>query len=115
MAWWPRGALRTFAAMTAGARTPEELDALLEDAFVLRDREAFRLLFAEDALLAEAGGLEARGEDAIGCALDGFCAADRLYVARPGRVLPGAGDGAGRLRLGHPRGPPRRRPVLALR
>ena len=73
--------------MTVGARTPEELDPLLEDAFVLRDREAFRLLFAQDALLAEAGGLEARGENAIGRALAAFCAADRVYVATPARVL----------------------------
>jgi ketosteroid isomerase-like protein len=80
--WRRGGCVRTFGAMTAGARTPDELDALLEDALVLRDREAVRLLFASDALLAVSPGAEVRGEQAIWCALT-----ERHYVARPGRVL----------------------------
>jgi len=40
--------------MRPGARTPEELDALLEDAFVVRDRRALAALFEGDALLVDA-------------------------------------------------------------
>ena len=79
--------------MTAGARTPEELDTLLEDAFVLRDRAVFGALLDEGAVLAESGGPEARGGDAIGRALAELWARDRTYVACPGRVLQ-AGDTA---------------------
>ena len=79
--------------MTAGARTPEELDTLLEDAFVLRDREVFGALLDEGAVLAESGGPEARGGEAIGCALAELWAGGRTYVACPGRVLQ-AGDTA---------------------
>ena len=73
--------------MSAGARTPEELDTLLEDAFVLRDRARFAALFDDGAVLGEAGGSEACGGEAIGRALAELWARDRTYVARPGRVL----------------------------
>ena len=72
--------------MTAPARTPEELDALLEDAFVLRDRFALDGLF-DDAAALEAGGLEARGSEAIGGALAKLWTRDCTYVAHPRRVL----------------------------
>jgi len=72
--------------MTAGARTPEELDTLLEDAFVLRDRAAFDALFDDGAVLMK-DGLEARGGEAIGRALAGLWAGDWTYVAHPRRVL----------------------------
>ncbi len=39
--------------MTTGARTPEELETLLEDAFVLRDTVAFQALFEDDAVVGE--------------------------------------------------------------
>ncbi|MBA2643930.1 MAG: nuclear transport factor 2 family protein [Solirubrobacterales bacterium] len=73
--------------MNAGARTPEELDTLLEDAFLLRDRAGFDALFTDGAVLKEAGGLEARGADAIGRALAQLWARDCTYVARSRRVL----------------------------
>jgi ketosteroid isomerase-like protein len=47
--------------MRSGARTPEELDALLEDAFVVRDRRAVVALFESEALLVDAAAGEARG------------------------------------------------------
>lgn len=73
--------------MTAGARTPEELDTLLEDAFVLRDRAGFGELFDDGAVLLEARGVEARGGEAIGRALARLWALNRTYVSRPRRVL----------------------------
>jgi hypothetical protein len=73
--------------MTPGARTPEEVDALLEDAFVLRDQSATRALFDDGAVLGEAGGTETRGGEAIGRTLAGLWAHDRTYVARTLRVL----------------------------
>ena len=41
--------------MDSGARTPEELEALLEDAFVLRDASALAGLLDRDAVLATTG------------------------------------------------------------
>ena len=73
--------------MTAGARTPEELDALLEDAFVVNDREAPDVLFVDGAVLTHAGGPEARGGEAIGQVLTDLWSRGCTYVARPGRVV----------------------------
>jgi hypothetical protein len=53
--------------MSEAARTPEELEALLEDAFVTQDTEALSEMFTEGAVLAL--GVEphaARGADEIG-------------------------------------------------
>lgn len=73
--------------MTAGARTPEELDALLEDAFVQRDRSVTDTLFDDRAVLVESGGLEARGGVAIAATIAELWRRNRIYVARPGQVL----------------------------
>lgn len=73
--------------MTAGARTPEELEALLEDAFLLRDRAALDLLFDDGAVLMEGDGIEARGGEAISDALAQLWTRDCTYVAHPKRVL----------------------------
>ncbi len=52
--------------MCPGARTPEELETLLEDAFVLHDRQALAQLFQPGAMLVVGGGLpEARGHQQI--------------------------------------------------
>jgi hypothetical protein len=74
--------------MNAGARTPEELETLFEDAFVVRDREALGHLFEEGAVLsAGAGAQEARGVEQISrlaaAMWDGGC----TYVADPRRIF----------------------------
>ena len=63
------------------AQIPEELDPLVEDAFVMRDRAVAGELFADGALLV------ARGGQAIGRILDELWARDFTYVARSPRVL----------------------------
>jgi hypothetical protein len=74
--------------MTQGARTPEELEALFEDAFVTRDAEALCGTFAEGAVLAVGDGPDtARGSEEIGRVATALWAGDRTYVAEPRRVL----------------------------
>jgi hypothetical protein len=74
--------------MRPGARTPEELETLLEDAFVIRDREALGQLFEDGAVLvADDGGWEARGGDEIARLAREMWAHDRTYLADPRRVL----------------------------
>jgi len=71
-----------------GARTPEELEALFEDAFVLRDAEALRGMFAEGAVLAVGDRPDAaRGTEEIGRLATALWAGDRTYVAEPRRVV----------------------------
>ena len=74
--------------MRRGARTPEELETLLEDAFVIRDREALVQLFEEGAVLVEGDELrEARGGREIARFAVTMWNRDRTYVADPRRVL----------------------------
>jgi len=61
--------------MTPGARTPEELEQLLEDALVVRDPAALSALFEDGAVLLRSG---APGE---------LWARDLTYVAEPRRVV----------------------------
>jgi hypothetical protein len=70
----------------AGGRTPEELDTLLEDALVVRDRARLRSLFCEGAVFAS-GPQETRGGEAIGRAAEEFCQKGRSYLAGDGRLL----------------------------
>ena len=74
--------------MTQGARTPEELDALFEDAFVLRDPGALGSLFEPRALLV-AGGVtgEMRGSEEIAQSASALWSRDLSYVADPRRVV----------------------------
>ena len=74
--------------MTQAARTPEELDALFEDAFVLRDPGALAALFEPRALLV-AGGVtgEARGNDEIARSASALWSRDFTYVADPRCVV----------------------------
>jgi hypothetical protein len=71
--------------MPSGALTPEELETLLEDAFVVRDRTALTELFETDGLVAAAGAA------ARGAGIDAFVAAlwarEVTYLAQPRRVL----------------------------
>ena len=88
LAW--RGARRravAFGAMTAGARTPEELDDAARGRVRAARRAALEALFDAGAVLVAGGGLEARGRAAIGRALAALWAHDRTYVAAPRHVL----------------------------
>jgi hypothetical protein len=74
--------------MSTGARTPEELEALLEDAFVTRDAQALSAMFADGAVLAlRAEADAARGVAEIGRLAAALWEADRTYVAAPRRVV----------------------------
>ena len=73
--------------MTAGARTPEELDTLIEDAFLQRDRAALDDLFDDGAVIMDAGGVPAHGRQAIGRALAESWDRQRTYIAGPRQVL----------------------------
>jgi hypothetical protein len=74
--------------MRSGARTPEELEMLFEDAFVIRDREALAELFEDGAVLvADDGPREARGGLEIARFATALWERDRTYVAEPRRVL----------------------------
>ncbi len=80
--------------MRPGARTPEELETLFEDAFVVRDRAAVAALFETDAVLVLGGARgEARGGEEIARTATALWADDRTYLAGPQRVLQ-AGDTA---------------------
>ena len=74
--------------MDGGARTPEELETLLEDAFVLHDPHALARLFEPGAMLVVGAGLpEARGRRQIARVAAQLWDAERLYLANPRRVL----------------------------
>ena len=74
--------------MAGGARTPEELETLLEDAFVLGDRLALVQLFEPAAVLAAGGGLEdARGHREIARVAAQLWDSKRTYLVHPRRVL----------------------------
>ena len=74
--------------MRPGARTPEELETLFEDAFVLRDRKALVELFDDGAVLVAAGARsEARGTEEIARSANALWSADRTYVAQPRRIV----------------------------
>jgi ketosteroid isomerase-like protein len=79
--------------MRTGARTPEELDALLEDAFVVRDRQAVAALFESEALLVDAVAGEARGARQIASWATQTWRRGVTYLAAQPRVLQ-AGDTA---------------------
>jgi hypothetical protein len=74
--------------MRPGARTPEELETLLEDAFVLRDDEALAELFEDGAVLIAGDGTpQARGGDEIARLAREMWERDRTYLAYPRLVL----------------------------
>jgi hypothetical protein len=72
--------------MGPGARTPEELETLFEDAFVVRDREALAELFEEGAVFGD-GSREARGGDEIARLARSLWESNRTYLAQPSRVV----------------------------
>lgn len=70
------------------AHTPEELELLLEDAFVTRDAEAVCEMFEEGAVLsADTEQQEARGREKIGRLAKALWEGDRTYVAEPQQVV----------------------------
>lgn len=74
--------------MGIGAQTPEELETLFEDAFLLRDVEAVLSLFDDGAILVPAtGAREARGSGDIAKAARLMWEQDRIYVASASHVL----------------------------
>jgi hypothetical protein len=73
--------------MKSGARTPEELETLLEDAFVIRDRGALIDLFESRAVLVTGDLQEARGEERIARLAEALWDREHIYVADPRRVL----------------------------
>jgi thioredoxin reductase len=81
----PRAPSGAILAMSSGALTPEELETLLEDAFVVRDHTALAGLFETDALVAAAGAA------ARGAGIEAFVAAlwarEVTYLAQPRWVL----------------------------
>jgi hypothetical protein len=78
--------------MRPGGRTPEELESLLEDAFVTRDAEALRAMFEDGGvLIAGDGRREARGGGQIARLARTLWERDRTYVAEPRRVVQARG------------------------
>ncbi|NIK59387.1 YybH family protein [Kribbella shirazensis] len=78
----------------AGARTPEELESMFEDAFVLHDQEALAQLFEPDAVLRPAGARgplvgpgPVHGRDEIQRLLVDLWDHQEAYVADPQTVL----------------------------
>lgn len=74
--------------MRLGARTPEELETLLEDAFLTRDAQALCDLFEQGAVLvAGEPSREAHGSKGIRRLAQTILASDRSYIADPQRVV----------------------------
>lgn len=72
--------------MSAGARSPEELETLFEDGLVIRDREALIALFERGAVLVAGDERQARGGEIVPLALamwDG----GHTYIADPRCVM----------------------------
>jgi ketosteroid isomerase-like protein len=74
--------------MGPGARTPEELDTLFEDAVVLRDCDAITQLFEPGAvLLAEGTTRSVRGPVRIAGFVTAMWQQERTYLSRPHEVV----------------------------
>jgi ketosteroid isomerase-like protein len=85
----------------AGARSPEELETLFEDALVLDDSAAVAALFDPSAVvITQDGSLEAHGRADIARAVVELWAGERGYLADARRVVQArntalvVGDGA---------------------
>jgi hypothetical protein len=74
------------------ASTPEELETLFEDAFVLRDQTALAELFDDGAVLVAGDRpTEARGGAQIAHLASAIWESNHLYIAAPRRVLQARG------------------------
>ncbi len=67
--------------MGQAAYTPEDLEELLEDAFVIRDSDAAAALFAETGVLAIGLTPPARGRSAIAEAAETFWTRNGIHLA----------------------------------
>jgi hypothetical protein len=78
--------------MRGAAHTPEELETLLEDAFLMRDRGALGALFEKVAVLSRGDGLPAaHGREQIVEKLGDMWEREELYLAGPLQVLQARG------------------------
>jgi Domain of unknown function (DUF4440) len=74
--------------MGGGARTPEDLETLLEDTFVLRNGEAMAELFEDGAVLVtDDGTREAHGQEEIARLARQMRQRNRSYLADPRRIV----------------------------
>lgn len=74
--------------MRPGARTPEELETLLEDAFLNRDPEALRDIFEQGGVLVAGNpAREAHGPEAIWRLARAMFKSGLSYLAEPLRVV----------------------------
>jgi hypothetical protein len=73
--------------MQSGAQTPEELETLLEDAFVMHDARVLAQLFDHQAVLGDGQAPAARGRSEIVRAAETLWAREQTYLAAPLRVL----------------------------
>jgi hypothetical protein len=74
--------------MDSGGQTPEELETLLEDAFLLRDADAVARLFEDGSLLVTGEGSPlVRGREEILQVASLLCQNGRGYLADPRRVF----------------------------
>jgi hypothetical protein len=72
----------------SAANTPEELESLFEDALILGDRDAVLGLFDQHAaLVAEPGGVEARGAKHIARHASSIRDRGWRYLADPRRIV----------------------------
>jgi hypothetical protein len=73
--------------VTSDARTPEELEALFEDALVQRDSVMLGALFEPGATLVTSNERQTRSPKAIACMALATWGDDHPYVADPRRVV----------------------------
>jgi hypothetical protein len=69
-----------------GALTPEELETLLEDAFLLRDSDAIAALFEPHALLAVGRRGAVRGSGDVMACIEALWRDRATYLASPERI-----------------------------
>jgi hypothetical protein len=74
--------------VTRGAASPEELETLLEDAFLIHDQESLTELFAGHAVLSSAhGGPDARGRPDITRRIGGIWEQGGSYLAHAPHIV----------------------------
>jgi hypothetical protein len=73
--------------MSDGARTPEELETLFEDALVVRDRQMLAELFEEGAVFVAGQARPARGGEEIATVALATWSGNHAFVADPRRVM----------------------------